>query len=423
MRSSKYASLVAAITGSPRYKFLQELHKQRHPSPIVGEPPRPKPRLVRGQQRDAIKALAAYASSKEISLPKSLVKSDDKQKDITTAFTSLIAQQPEKEIAFTVLDATFGMGNHTRALLRRSKKLLRVVGMDIDDSLADPFAVALKKRFKTRFAFQPSSLRAARNLFGDNSFDGIILDLNGPCTAQLHDDSRGFDLNSKFDGPCTLSYLRSARGSFSPHARHESLTSFLNTAQYEDLMEVFAERAKLSYRDANGLANKILRRKPFRGVFSVASVFKAAFGETIVDDVFLQSSAAFGGTSRIERDRSYRAVVALRERINNDREEFQMFVRLIPSLLKPLGRCAIVCSCDWQVDALRRFEAADPKMFCPRYPTDKLWIFQKHTKLAYPLKLDRTLGALPKVAEAPESDLASMMRQTGPGYDPEHYPS
>ena len=423
-KTYRHAPLVSAILESPRYRFYQELYRQRHPPSVVRGPPKPKPKQPDDAHTTVTESHTLRSSGKAISPYSSITEASPQGSDLAKQFNALIAAAPEKEIYFTVLDATFGIGSHTRSLLRRSKKLLRVVGMDVDGSLANPFGADLKRRYRSRFTFLEGALRSSRNLFDDRTFDGILLDLNGPCKAQLYDDRRGFDLNSAFDGPCTLSYAQPQTAFSALNGRSQSLPRFLNEASYEDLMDVLSERAGLAYRDANGLANTILRQRPFRGVYSIAAVLKRFLGDTLVDDRFLsKTSQSSGEHIAARRDKSYRTICALRERINNDREEFQAFVRFIPHLLKPLGRCAIVCSQPWQIDALQVFEEKDPKMYCPRYPTDNLWVFQKHSKLAFPLKLSQTLGAIPKVRPAPEDDLETMLRQPGLRFDPEEYPA
>ena len=413
--------IVSALLASPRYKFYKDLYQQRNPGPVVGV--QPKASSSAKTQQKSTYAERRLAQRRETT--------PDKLRRLDTAiiredtFRELITQPPKpREIYFTVLDATFGMGNDTRSLLSASKKLLRVLAMDVDGSLADPFASHMKKKYKSRFSFVQGSIAECRSLYADNTFDGIILDLNGPCEAQLRDDRRGFDWNGAFDGPCTLSYLV-ASGAKEPKMGHgDTLESFLNSAAYEDLMNVFADRAKLRYREANGLVNRILRARPIHGLFSVSDIFKTVFGDPLVDECSLRNCPASVDDRReLHQAKSYQAITALRERLNNERESFAIFLRFIPHLLKPLGRCAIRCSKQWQIDLLKEFETADPKMYCPAYPTDTLWIFQKHTKSAYPLKISKMLGSISTPRVAPEKDFDKMLRTRGISFDPDEYPA
>lgn len=98
------------------------------------------------------------------------------------------------------LDATFGGGGHSRAMLERSGPKGRVVGVDQDPTVSH-WANELKKEFGARFNFYPvaydqmsprmlSSLSTKVDEMGIK-FDGILFDL-GLSSDQLENSGRGF---------------------------------------------------------------------------------------------------------------------------------------------------------------------------------------------------------------------------------------
>src|SRR6478609_11885691 len=104
----------------------------------------------------------------------------------------------------TYVDATFGRGGHSRALLGRLSERGRLVAFDRDpvavaSAAADP-VLAADPRFAiehTAFSAMTSTL-AAR---GIDSVTGVLLDL-GVSSPQIDDPERGFSF--RFDGPLDM---------------------------------------------------------------------------------------------------------------------------------------------------------------------------------------------------------------------------
>lgn len=86
------------------------------------------------------------------------------------------------------LDATFGGGGHSRAMLERSGPKGRVVGVDRDPNVSH-WANELKKEFGARFSFYPVAYDQMKEL--GIKFDGILFDL-GLSSDQLENSGRGF---------------------------------------------------------------------------------------------------------------------------------------------------------------------------------------------------------------------------------------
>lgn len=97
-----------------------------------------------------------------------------------------------------VVDATFGAGGYSRALLKTYPDL-KVVAFDRDETVM-PFVHALKKEFGNRFDFvQDCFGNMAHHLL--EPVNGIVLDL-GVSSMQIDTPERGFSF--RFDGPLDM---------------------------------------------------------------------------------------------------------------------------------------------------------------------------------------------------------------------------
>ena len=96
------------------------------------------------------------------------------------------------------LDATFGGGGHTRALLD-SAPGVQVTALDRDASAAERAAV-LRETFGERFEFISGDFSRLGELVG-TGFDGVLFDL-GVSSFQLDDPERGFSFRN--DAPADM---------------------------------------------------------------------------------------------------------------------------------------------------------------------------------------------------------------------------
>ena len=112
----------------------------------------------------------------------------------------VMAMWPSRDDGLYV-DATFGRGGHSRALLQRLGPNARLIGID-----QDPQAVAIGKQLEradARFRILAARFDCLDQLVSDTGrqLDGLLLDL-GVSSPQLDDASRGFSFLR--DGPLDM---------------------------------------------------------------------------------------------------------------------------------------------------------------------------------------------------------------------------
>ncbi len=142
------------------------------------------------------------------------------------------------------LDATFGGGGHSRAVLEANNQAV-VYGIDRDPTTA-VFARALKNEFPQRFHFQSLTYTEMKKI--GVAFDGIIFDL-GLSSDQLESSGRGFSFR-KTDEPLDLR--------FNPDSG-QTASEFLKQAPLQKLELVFRNYAEDKY--WRHLARTVLERR------------------------------------------------------------------------------------------------------------------------------------------------------------------
>lgn len=92
----------------------------------------------------------------------------------------------------TYVDATFGNGGYTEAILKSAS--CKVIAIDRDPSVMSR-ANELKKIYGNRFDFRAGTFGEIENLITE-SVDGVVFDI-GVSSMQLDDDFRGFSFSKK----------------------------------------------------------------------------------------------------------------------------------------------------------------------------------------------------------------------------------
>ncbi len=211
------------------------------------------------------------------------------------------------------LDATFGAGGYTRALL--SEADCRVLGVDRDPSvrvLADRLRAAFPHRFvfaSTRF----SAMEEAADMAKFSGFDGVVMDV-GVSSMQLDTPERGFSF--RFDGP--LNMRMADQGPTAADA-----VAQLTEDELADVIFHYGEERK-SRRVARAIVNA-RAQGPITSTLQLADIVAGAVGS---------------GDGRIHP--ATRTFQALRILVNDELGELAAGLSAAERLLRPGGRLVVV---------------------------------------------------------------------------------
>jgi 16S rRNA (cytosine1402-N4)-methyltransferase len=235
------------------------------------------------------------------------------------------------------VDATFGRGGHSRAILAGLGPRARLVGVD-RDAAAERAAAALDDR---RFTFRRgwfSELPDVLASIGIDRVDGVLLDL-GVSSPQLDDASRGFSY--RLDGPLDMR-MDTSRG--------ETAGEFIARATIGELTEVIRDYGEERF--AQSVARAIAKareRGPVVSTRALAAIVAQAIGTRTRGD-WRQDPAA-------------RTFQALRIAVNRELDEVTLALPRITGLLAPGGRIAAMSFHSLEDRIVKRFFAFASKPF------------------------------------------------------------
>ena len=229
------------------------------------------------------------------------------------------------------VDATFGRGGHSRAILSALSGHGRLIAIDRDPqaeaaagAIADP---RLTFR-RTRFAKLPQVLAA----LAITRVDGVLLDL-GVSSPQLEDPARGFSF--RVDGPLDMR-MDPTRG--------ESAAGFVARASVDELTEVIRNHGEERF--AQSVARAIAKAREVRPIVSTRQLA----------DVVAQ---AIGARTRGDwrQDPAARTFQALRIAVNRELEELATTLPAAVPLLERDGRLAVISFHSLEDRIVKRFIA------------------------------------------------------------------
>jgi len=212
-----------------------------------------------------------------------------------------------------MVDATFGAGGYTRALLD--------AGATVHAFDRDPDAVAAGRLWAETLETPPrlilhprrfSEMVAALAEVGVASVDGVVLDI-GVSSMQLDQPARGFAFSS--DGPLDM-----RMGQDGPSA-----ADFVNTADEAEIADVLYRYAE--ERQSRRVARAIVAARPLSTTGELAHVVRRALGY-------------HAGAPKDPATRSFQAI---RIHVNAELEELEAALAAAEQLLSPGGRLAVVC--------------------------------------------------------------------------------
>lgn len=217
------------------------------------------------------------------------------------------------------LDATFGGGGHTRAILDRSAPDGLVVALDAD-SKATERARSLAARYPGRVIVQQGNFREMASLaqvqaIRDRGFDGILMDL-GLSSFQLDNDERGFSFHS--DSPLDMR--------FDPTSglTAADLVNSLTSDELSKLLFEYGEEPQ-----ARRIARGIVAHRQDRPVGTARE---------LADLIEIST----GGRRGRKIHPATRTFQALRIAVNDELEALKSGLPAAIELLRPSGRLAVI---------------------------------------------------------------------------------
>ncbi len=212
-----------------------------------------------------------------------------------------------------IVDATFGAGGYTRAILETGAT---VIALDRDPTV-QPYADAVANDFPDRFKLIRTPFSGLADAVADSGaarLDGVVFDI-GVSSMQLDQAERGFSFMR--DGP--LDMRMSGEG--------ESAADIVNTWDHGPLAHIF--KLYGDERQSGRVATAILRRRterPFERTLDLAEVVEKALG----------------GRRGAPIHPATRAFQALRIAVNDELGELRAGLEAAEATLAPGGRLAVV---------------------------------------------------------------------------------
>ena len=210
----------------------------------------------------------------------------------------------------TVIDATFGRGGHTRALLGRGA---RVIALDVDpDAQAEAEKLA-REAGLDRFRFIRKNFGQLAEIAAEEGpVDGLLLDL-GLSSPQLDQAERGFSFQQS--GPLDMR-MDPTRG--------ETAAELVNRLPEPELRQLLRDGGE--DRDPGKIARTIVRARPLRTTGDLAQA------------VIRATKTPRPGS----KHPATRTFLALRRAVNHEAERLDQALAAVPQALKPGGRLAVL---------------------------------------------------------------------------------
>lgn len=221
----------------------------------------------------------------------------------------LAGLRPEQNDAL-IVDATFGRGGHSRAILSALGPQQRLLAFD-----RDPQAVEVGRSWSDpRFSIRHEAFSAMSDLPG-GGVDGILMDL-GVSSPQIDDPERGFSF--RFEGPLDMR-MDPTRGM--------SVAQWLETATVQSLTEVIRDYGEERF--AVSIAKAIDARRQEHGPITTTSELA-------------QLVAGAVKTREAGQNPATRTFQAFRIYINAELQELQQALEASLRLMRPGARLAVI---------------------------------------------------------------------------------
>ena len=240
------------------------------------------------------------------------------------------------------VDATLGLGGHTRLILDASDSNL-VIALDQDEAAIE-VAKGRLERFGNRLTIVHSNFSEIKSVlatFDVIEVDGITADL-GVSSLQLDSESRGFSF--RFDAPLDM---RMDTSSNLPTAA--DLLATLDEKEIADLIYGFGEE-RFSRRIARRIVERREAGEPVETTRQLAQLVERSVKKSPKDKIHPAT----------------RTFQALRIAVNKETEILEKFVSDSIDLLKTDGRLAIITFHSLEDRIIKQtFQRLSGKCFCP----------------------------------------------------------
>ncbi|GGD50982.1 16S rRNA (cytosine(1402)-N(4))-methyltransferase RsmH [Lacimicrobium alkaliphilum] len=226
------------------------------------------------------------------------------------------------------LDATFGRGGHSRALLASLSEQGRLIALDRDPAAIDAAAsLADDKRFEIVHCPFSQLLDVTDQLGVTGQLDGILMDL-GVSSPQLDDAERGFSFMR--DGPLDMR-MDPTRGI--------SAASWLASAELEDIVQVLKEFGEERF--ARRIAHAIVTTRDTTEI-----------NRTVQLAELIDEAVPFREKHKHPATRSFQAI---RIYVNSELDEVRQALKGALAALRPGGRLAIISFHSLEDRLVKRF--------------------------------------------------------------------
>lgn len=218
-----------------------------------------------------------------------------------------------------VIDATFGGGGHTRAILE-SNQNCTVIGVDRDSAAIDRAAI-ISKQYNNRFSFINSNFSKISTILknDEKKFDAILFDF-GVSSFQIDDPHRGFSF--QHDGALDMRMSPSNKDGDSISAL--DVVSTYSEEELADIIYTYGDEAN----SRKIAANIVKKRKEFK----IDTTFKL---KQIIDE-------AFNNKKQSKIENATKTFQAIRIYINDELCEIDAVLTSITEILNHGARIVTI---------------------------------------------------------------------------------
>jgi 16S rRNA (cytosine1402-N4)-methyltransferase len=236
-----------------------------------------------------------------------------------------------------IVDGTVGGGGHAAALARRVGSGGRIIGLDRDSEMLALADTAVQSLPVSLIHAAYSEMRSVLDERGIDRVDGVLLDL-GLSSDQLASNDRGFSFT--LDGPIDMR--------FDPDSGGPTAADLVNRLSAEELGKLFHEFGEERF------SRRIVRR--------IVEARQAGPIRTTRQLADLVHRCVPGRSRHGPIDPATRVFQALRIAVNEELDQLDAALAVIPDVLNPGGRAAVISFHSLEDRRVKRAFKSDPRM-------------------------------------------------------------